>query len=332
MLNVAMVGAGSFAQQHLASLSNNPAVRLRWVCDVNESAADRTARDFSVERATVSFEDVLADDQVDLVDLVTPVHLHAPQAIAALTAGKSVICEKPMALSLAQAEEMVSAAQNSKGQLFIKYHQRFDPVHELLRSLVTDQTYGRALVAHFKLIGDHLAALQTNAHWRGDPRFTGGGCLFESGAHLIDLMHFVFGPARRVTAAVHQQAADNPDKGEDTASVIIEFGATVLTLVGYWGHSAWAWEKQVFTSDRSMLEVQTAQDNVLIHHRGTEQKMLLTQPDWFNRSIDSSLTHYVNCVSGLEESRFTLAEQLEPMRTLDAGYRSAREGRTVELT
>src|SRR5690606_28803288 len=186
-MRVALVGAGSFGQQHLRAYSLLDGVEVAWICDRDPEAAVRAAASFGVPRATADLADVLEDPDVDLVDVVTPVASHAPQAIEALAAGKSVLCEKPMALNLDQAREMVAAEAASEGQLHVKYHQRFDPVHERVRDAIADGVYGEALTAHFSLLGDHMQALRSRSHWRGDPAVTGGGCLFESGSHLVDL-------------------------------------------------------------------------------------------------------------------------------------------------
>lgn len=332
VINVAVVGAGSFAQQHLDTYSRMTTAQVSWVCDVNADAAAQAASRFGVANTSQSFDEILEDPDVELVDLVTSVHLHASQAIQALEAGKSVLCEKPMAINLAESLRMVEAANRAPGRLFVKYHQRFDPVHERLRDLLVEQAYGRGLVAHFTLLGNHLEALQSTTHWRGDPKYAGGGCLFESGSHLVDLMHFWFGAAKRVTATTHQRAAQNPDKGEDTATMVVEFAdGMVLTFVGFWASNSWEWRKRIFTSDQSELRVETSSSNLLIHATRNGDRILAEQDDWFRSSIDASINHYVHsCASGAP-ARFGLADFLQPMRTLDAAYRSAEEGRTIEL-
>lgn len=331
--HVALVGAGSFGQAHLRAYGQIDRAGVTWVCDRDPDLARRVAQEWGVPRWTGDITDVLSDPDVELVDLVTPVALHAPQAIAALEAGKSVLCEKPMALDLDEALWMAEVAEAATGQLHVKYHQRFDPVHALVRDAVRDQRYGRALVAHISLLGDHTPALRSRTHWRGDPKMTGGGCLFESGAHLIDLAHFWFGPARHVTARTHQLAVDNPDKGEDTATLVVEFvGGEVLTLVGFWGAPAWDWRKDVFTSDQVRLGVTTGTDNVLVLERaGGDRETLAVQEDWFARSVQASIAHTLAAIAGEEEQAVPLPEALASMRTLEAAYRSEAEGRTVEL-
>lgn len=297
-VRVAVVGAGAFAQSHLAAYAHIDRAEVAWVCDPDLEAARRTAERWGVRSVAADLEDVLADDGVDLVDLVTPVALHAPQATSALTAGRSVLCEKPMALDLAEAEAVAAVAASARGELHVKFHQRFDPVHERVRDLLRDGT--GAVVAHFTLLGDHLAALRSRTHWRGDPRFTGGGSLFESGSHLLDLAHFWFGPATRVTATVHQLVADNPAKGEDTATVVVEFdGGVVLTLVGFWAAPAWDWRKDVFTADQVQLTVETGRDNVLRRRaRDGASEVVAVQEGWFDRSVEASIRHVVECCAG----------------------------------
>ncbi|MBZ2195508.1 Gfo/Idh/MocA family protein [Occultella gossypii] len=332
-VRVAVVGAGAFGQAHLRAYAELERADVVWVCDPDVDAARRAAAEFDVPNVASDLENVLADDGVHLVDLVTPVALHAPQATAALEAGRSVVCEKPMALDLTEALALADVAASSAGELLVKYHQRFDPVHERMRDLLAEGTHGTGLVAHIEILGDHLAALRSREHWRGDPLLTGGGCLFESGSHLIDLAHFWFGPAARVTATTHQLAAANPDKGEDTATLVVQFvNGAVVTLVGFWGAPGWDWRKEVFTSHQARLSVETGASNALRLRGGdgTDQ-VLAVEEDWFARSVRRSLAHALACAAGDVRPQVSVDDALASMRTLDAAYRSAREGRTVEL-
>ncbi|CAM3561875.1 Gfo/Idh/MocA family protein [Occultella aeris] len=332
-VRVAVVGAGAFGQAHLRAYAQLDRADVVWVCDPDVDAARRAATEFGVPNVAADLEAVLADDGVQVVDLVTPVALHAPQAKAALEAGRSVVCEKPMALDLPEALALAEIAASSPGELLVKYHQRFDPVHERMRDLLADGTHGTGLVAHIEILGDHLAALRSREHWRGDPRLTGGGCLFESGSHLIDLAHFWFGPAARVTATTHQLAAANPDKGEDTATLVVQFtNGAVMTLVGFWGAPGWDWRKEVFTSHQARLSVETGASNALrLRGRDGTDQVLAVEEDWFARSVRRSLAHALDCAAGDAAPQVTVEDALASMRTLDAAYRSAREGRTVEL-
>jgi predicted dehydrogenase len=332
-VRVAVVGAGSFGQAHLRAYAGIARAEVAWVCDPDVGAAQEAARRWDVPHVATDLAQVLADDDVALVDLVTPVWLHAPQAHAALAAGKHVLCEKPMATDLTEALALAEAADAAPGHLIVKFHQRFDPVHERLRDGLADQTWGAGLVAHIEILGDHLDALRSTEHWRGDPRLTGGGCLFESGSHLVDLAHFWFGPALRVTATAQQLGAGNPDKGEDTATAVVELaGGAVLTLVGFWGAPGWDWRKEVFTSAHARLSVETGATNVLrLRDARGRDEVIAVEEDWFARSVARSLAHAVDCAAGVATPQVTVEDALQSMRTLDAAYRSAREGRTVEL-
>lgn len=330
---VALVGAGAFGVTHLRAYREIERAEVVWVCDRDAERARRTAEEWGIPRWTDDLVDVLSDSAVELVDLVTPVALHAPHTIAALEAGKSVLCEKPMALNLPEALRVAELAKKSPGQLHVKYHQRFDPVHMKVREAVLAGTYGNALVAHMALLGDHLAALRSRAHWRGDRAMTGGGCLFESGSHLIDLAHFWFGPAARVTARLDQLAAGNAQKGEDTATLVVEFSnGVVLTLVGFWGAPAWERRSDVFTDDQARLAVRAGKDNVLTLERSTGRtEVLAIEENWFARSVRRSMEHVLAAIAGEEAPIVPVGEALISMQTLEAADRSVLEHRTVEV-
>ncbi|UFU07997.1 Gfo/Idh/MocA family protein [Ruania halotolerans] len=332
-VRVAVIGAGSFAQSHLAAYAQLERADVAWICDPDRDAAHAAAERWGVQRIAPDLDTVLADDDVQLVDLVTPVALHAPQAIQVLDAGRFVLCEKPMALGLEEATKVAEADRASAGNLMVKYHQRFDPVHERVRDGLAEQLWGAGLVAHIEILGDHLAALRSPHHWRGNPAMTGGGCLFESGSHLIDLAHFWFGPARRVTATATQLAAGNPDKGEDTATIVVEFeSGTMMTLVGFWGAPGWDWRKEIFTSEQNRLSIETGSDNVLRRrdsHGGDE--VIAVEEDWFDRSVSRSISHALDCAAGNARPLVSVEDSMQSMRTLDAAYRSIAGGHSVEL-
>lgn len=332
-VRIAVVGAGAFAHSHLEAIQQLPRAEVAWICDPDREAAHAAADRWGVPRIAPDLDTVLADEDVDLVNLVTPVALHAPQAAQVLEAGRSVLCEKPMALNLDEALRLAAVAREAPGHLMVKYHQRFDPVHQRLREGLADQRWGTGLVAHIEILGDHLAALRSPDHWRGDRAMTGGGCLFESGSHLIDLAHFWFGPARRATATAHQQAAGNPSKGEDTASLVVEFaGGAVMHLVGFWGAPGWEWRKDVFTSDQVRLSVETGRSNTLRYRdaRGADD-VLAVEDDWFRRSVRRSISHAVDCAAGTTSPQVSIDDALQSMRTLDAAHRSIEEGRSIDL-
>ena len=135
-LKVAVIGCGSIAKhRHLPEYANNKDVEIIAVCDIVEERVKEFA-DLYEAAAYTSYEELLANPSIEAVSVCTPNYLHAPISIAALQAGKHVLCEKPMATSRLDAENMIKAAKENNKKLMIAHNQRFVPSHQKARQLI----------------------------------------------------------------------------------------------------------------------------------------------------------------------------------------------------
>ncbi|MEZ5355144.1 MAG: Gfo/Idh/MocA family oxidoreductase [Bryobacteraceae bacterium] len=180
------------------------------------------------------FSEAVRDPGIDAVYVGTPVAMHAPQTIEALRAGKHVLCEKPMALSHAEATTMQAAAAETGRVLGIAYYRRMYPkvrrAMELLRRGAIGQPVLAEINCHSWRPGeDGLRG------WLLDPAMSGGGPLFDIGSHRIDILNFLFGKPERVTGlvsnVVHAMAV------EDAATVLIDYECGVRGVVDVRWHS-----------------------------------------------------------------------------------------------
>ncbi len=202
-VNVAVVGLGFMGVTHLRAYLANPQARVVAVCDavrvpvngvlagvsgnIKKSDDIDLGPDVRVYRTT---EDLLADADVELVDLCTPTPLHAPQVIAALNAGKHVICEKPLARTSAEAREILQVAANSPGILMPAFCMRFWPGWSWLKQVVEEQTYGKVLAARFRRDSAMPAWSQQGTYSGGQDL---GGALFDLHIHDADFVNHLFG-------------------------------------------------------------------------------------------------------------------------------------------
>lgn len=176
----------------------------------------------------------LAESGADAVYIATPVFLHAPQTIACLSAGRHVLCEKPMALNYAEACSMERAAAATGRLLGIAYYRRMYPKARRARELMAAGAIGRPFLAE-ATSHDWLRHEGFASDWRIHPELAGGGPLYDIASHRIDLMNFLFGaPLRaggRRSNLVHQIGV------EDNATVWIEYASGVRGLVDVRWHS-----------------------------------------------------------------------------------------------
>ncbi|MBE0540120.1 MAG: Gfo/Idh/MocA family oxidoreductase [Verrucomicrobia bacterium] len=201
-VNVAVVGLGFMGLTHLKAYQQIAQARIVAVCDaarlpvngvlagvsgnISGSDAIDLGKDIKVYQ---KLEDALADPAVELVDLCVPTPLHAPQSLAALQAGKHVICEKPLARTSAIAREIVSAAQSAKTFFMPAMCMRFWPGWAWLKELAANGTYGNILAARFRRVS-------APPGWSRDSYFKGndsGGALLDLHIHDTDFVQFLFG-------------------------------------------------------------------------------------------------------------------------------------------
>jgi predicted dehydrogenase len=208
-LGVAVIGAGMAGRAHIAGYRSAtsiagpplPEIRLVAVADVNTELAGRAARDFGYQRAESSWQAVAEADDIDVVSVVVANHLHREVVEGLLAAGKHVLCEKPFAPTIADAEAMVAAAKASSAQTAVGFTFRRSPAITAIRDQVRGGEIGRPVHFNGHYWCDYGVDPKGPMSWRyqGPP---GSGALADIGSHLLDLAEFVCGPISSVSGAV----------------------------------------------------------------------------------------------------------------------------------
>ncbi|MEZ5400586.1 MAG: Gfo/Idh/MocA family oxidoreductase [Bryobacteraceae bacterium] len=179
-------------------------------------------------RVHTDFAEAVAAPDIDAVYIGTPVVMHAPQTIAALRAGKHVLCEKPMAMNHAEAVSMQFAAEETGRTLGIAYYRRMYPKVRRAMELLGQGAIGKPVLAEINC-HSWAPALDGFRGWLLEPAMAGGGPLYDIGSHRIDVLNFLFGQPGRVAAmlsnATHGLAV------EDAATVLIEYSEGLRGIV-----------------------------------------------------------------------------------------------------
>ncbi|MBW3628488.1 MAG: Gfo/Idh/MocA family oxidoreductase [Gemmatimonadetes bacterium] len=225
-----LIGAGDIAEKRVApALRDAQRSQLVAVSRRQQDRANEFARRFGIERVHGRWEDLVADPEIDAVYLATPVDLHARMAIAAAEAGKHILCEKPMALDVADCDRMIEAAERAGVRLGVAYYRHLFPLVLRLRELLAGGTLGTPVLAQasayerFNPPPDHPRA------WLLDPERSGGGPMFDFGCHRIEVLLDLLGPATRATGVTTNAAFER--SAEDTAAALFQFASgAVATL------------------------------------------------------------------------------------------------------
>jgi len=223
-LRVAIVGGGFMAEVHSRAVRAARADLAGIVSSTPERSAAAADR-LGIGRSYGSLDELLADDAIDVVHVTTPNALHADQAVAVLASGKDVVCEKPIATSIPDAERMVGAAQGRTATVPFVY--RFHPLVREARARFASGEAGRVLSVNASYLQDWLLG-SGDDNWRVDAEQGGRSRAFaDIGSHLIDLVEFVSGDrVSRVVATKRtvfaERAAHAGITTEDAVAVVIE--------------------------------------------------------------------------------------------------------------
>lgn len=218
---LALVGAGAgIAAQHFSAIATVDRLTLVAVCDVNESrraqVAERTAAPFYAD-----FELMLSEVKPGVVAITTPHPSHASLAEAALRAGAHVLVEKPLAVTVSEAERLERAAATAGLTLAVSFQQRFSPMTERLRAWLRSDELGEVqrIAVHEPWLrtAAYFAAAPWRATWRGE----GGGVLMNQAPHALDLITDLFGLPSKVVGVT--RTARHATECEDTAHALLEW-------------------------------------------------------------------------------------------------------------
>lgn len=230
MISWLVAGIGDISSKRvLPAILSEPRSRLAGIV----TRDPRKAEPFGVP-SWQDFDLALSRCDATAVYIATPVFLHAPQTIAALRAGRHVLCEKPMALDYAQAAAMAATARECECTLGIAYYRRMYPKVERARRLIAEGAIGRPVFAE-ATSHDHFNPLGTTRAWLADPALAGAGPLRDIASHRIDLFNYLFGEPARVSA--HVSTLVHPFAVEDNATVMIEYHSGVRGVVDVRWHA-----------------------------------------------------------------------------------------------
>lgn len=331
-LRIGLVGVGAAAQiNHIPALKRTEGVELVALVDRDPEKAGRVAQKFGVPRVHERLDDLLADETVDAVDICTPNYLHAPVAIAALEAGKDVLCERPLARSAAEARNMAAAAKKSSRLLMCCVQHRFRADAMLLKKFVEKGDLGEIFFAKAGWLRQRTE--WNSDQWRNEKRESGGGVVLDLGFQMLDLSLWMLGSPKveSVTASVHRSG-----KGEVEDSCTAFFrlkGGATLTLELTWGllmEKDFAYVNLFGSGGAALL-------NPFRVHKGMHGTLVNVTPtmetsrNQYKQSIEAQIEHFAAALRKKEKPMGAAAEILPVMELMDAVYRSAEKGEEVRI-
>ena len=247
---------------HLPSLKSHPRADVVAICGRNRDRAEEMAQKYEIPQTFTDYQEMIARGGIQAIVIAAPDDLHYPMTMAALDAGLHVLCEKPLALNVRQAEEMTARAEAAGVKHMALYTWRWLPYFQYLRELIEKGYLGRCYHCHFRWLAEY--GRDTRYRWKWDRRRS-LGTLGDLGSHMIDLAQWYVGDIAKVSAhlstCVEKTGLDGHplDQVNDSAVLTIEFenGAQGMIHVSTVAHLGDSWHEQevVLHGESGTLEV-----------------------------------------------------------------------------
>lgn len=350
-IKIGVIGTGSIANSHIAAYQKNPDVELYSLCDINEKQLNKMGEKYGISRLFTDKDEMLKLAELDAVSICTWNSEHAPCTIAALNAGKHVLCEKPMAMNSKEAESMKASAEQNKKLLMIGFVRRFGNDCKILEDFVQQGTLGEIYYAK----ASYLRRDGNPGGWFGDQSRSGGGPLIDLGVHVIDMVRYLSGNPKPISVygATFQKLFDR--KGaigapkylssstsendicdvEDLASALIRFdNGEVLSIEAAFSLN--------LKEDTSTIELFGTKAGAKIspkleifgetHHYLVNTSFAAPTALDFDGLFEAEINHYIDCITGKSKVCKSPAEDgVILMKILEVVYESARTGHEVIL-
>jgi predicted dehydrogenase len=337
---VAVVGCGWAGTRHAHAFRRQGAL-LRWAVDTRQERAAALAAGAEETRVAADFRTALEDPAVDAVTICLPHHLHAPVTVAAAQAGKHVLCEKPLAASLTEADRMIAAARDAGVMLMVAENVHFDPLYHEMRRLLDAGAIGRPALIQMTRECYLTRSFLEDRRWFLDRRAAAGGIMMSGGIHDFEAMRLLIGEVAGVSALRARQRFAEME-GDDTSIAQVRFvDGTVGTLVESFVMKSLitASGPEVHTvridGELGSLAVRDGHTIRLFSERPeylpggvlTQHDLYVPETDTFEREI----AHFLTCLRSGEEPRSSGRSQRRPLEIVLAAYASMESGAPVTL-
>lgn len=337
-INIAVVGCGRIAENHLQSIAqHSDRLSLSAVCDTNQAALDKASSQYGVD-AYNNLADLLKYSSTDLVSICTPSGIHAQQVIQVAESGRHVITEKPMATRWQDGLDMVKACDAANVRLFVVKQNRRNATLQLLKKAIQQGRFGKIYLANINVFWTRPQEYYDQASWRGTWEFDGGAFMNQA-SHYIDLIHWLLGPVESVQAMMGTLARSI--QTEDTGVMNIRWrngamGSVNVTMLTY--------PKNYEGSITILGEKGTVRIGGVAVNEIQQWDFADSQPE--DEQIKSANYHttsvyglghplyydnVIQTLQGTAEPETDGREGLTSLELLTAAYRSARDGKTVHL-
>ena len=335
---VAVIGMGSAGCLHVDCYNAmKDKATLIAICDKDKECAETNASMYGAIACT-DYHDIFRRNDVDIVDICLPHHLHAEAAVAAAEAGKHVLVEKPIATTLKDADRMIAAAKKAGVKLMVAENHAFVPAHRLAKELVDKGVVGRIFLAKaYEVVGDVPVVSGT---WKTSPEAIGS--LLDMGVHRFFVLQWIVGEVKSVFAHAEKLACEVETNNDDTAVVLLKFKNEALGEVDV--------SCCVVSEPTNRLELYGTEGSIIEDHMWEQPLMYSSHkagyetegwvkpqvehapfPGYYGISFKNEIAHFIDCVREDKTPLVTGELGKEALKVALCAYRSVKTGKVQNV-
>lgn len=341
IINVGIIGCGKIAQvRHLPEYADNAQARIAAVFDLCEERAQEMAQKYKA-KVYESYQELLADPSIDAVSVCAANAVHCQITVEALQAGKDVLCEKPMAVTLKECEKMVETAKKTGRFLMIGHNQRLAKTHARAKELIEAGEIGEILTfkTNFGHKGPETWAIDSKNIWFFDKKHAAFGAMADLGIHKTDLIQFLTGQRVKSVMAYlgtrdKKDADGNPIGVDDNAICIYQMtGGAVGTMCASWTYYGPEDNSTILYGTEGVMHIYDDPAYSLFIEKKNGEKIFfeldkIQTND--NQTKSGVIDLWVDSLVNRKEPEISGEEALYAMRAVFAAQESAEKGIMVE--
>ena len=352
-IRVGVIGGG-IGRLHLNSYQQlGKAVKITALCDVDEDRLQEIGDTYNVPLRYTKVEDLFSSGEVDAVSICTPNNLHAPLSIAALEAGLHVLCEKPLAHSVAEGQKIVEAANQARGKFMICYNRRYRPDIQWIRKMLDEAALGQV----YQVKAGWIREDGIHGGWFAQKELSGGGPLIDLGVHILDALMWLLDFPQPLTISGDVQANFGPRQAkfnrsswrrsalseftvEDSATAFIRLAGGIKVMFEVsWASHARPGQDDIYlsvmgTAGTADLYIQNyANENTLTFYTEVGGTPVTLRPATRGNGYDHAyaIAEFIRCIQEDIPPAASAEKGLVILQMIEAIYRSAKLGREVTL-
>ena len=349
-VKIGIIGAGSLSTFHIDAYRNNPITEVVAICDSFGNRASQKAMELGIKEAYEDYDEMFRKCDIDAVSIITSNNTHASIAIAALNAGKHVLCEKPPALNAADAIRMKEAADRNKKLLMFGFVRRFAQNTEVLNDYIKRGEFGDI----YYVKTGFLRRCGNPGGWFANRSISGGGPLIDLGVHIIDLAIYLMGKPKpvkvfgntsnklgnraNIKGVSGYKAADfdsSKNDVEDFANALIKFDNGASLFI----ETSWAMNIKADMLYMDLFgdkggaklepdfEIYSEKNDYMVDIKPVMNSYSFD----FNKSFGAEIDHFIDCIANGTPCMCPAEDGVTIMKILDAIYESSKTGEAIDL-